>query len=145
MSGDRGSVLLLGVGLTVVCLLAFVALVDASAAFLQRRQLLAVADAAALAGAQAIDLPSYYESGASAATRLDVGIVPRRVRAQVGAADVAGLTIDAIQSDGDAVLVRLSRPLELPFLPGVFGDRIRVESRAQLAYRAGEQASGPYP
>jgi hypothetical protein len=145
LSDDRGSVLLLGVGLTAVCLLAFVVLVDASAAFLQRRQLLAAADAAALAGAQSIDLPSYYESGASAATRLDVGGVPRRVRAHLAAAGIPGLTLDAVQSDGDEVLVRLSRPLELPFLATVLADRIRVESRAQLAYRAGEPAAGPYP
>jgi hypothetical protein len=133
------------VGLTAVCLLALVVLVDASAAFLTRRQLLAVADAAALAGAQAIDLPSYYESGASAATRLDVGSVPRRVRAHLAAASLRGMTIDAVQSDGEAVLVRLSRPLELPFLAAVFAERIRVESRAQLAYRPGAQAGGPYP
>jgi hypothetical protein len=133
------------VGFTAVCLLAFVVLVDASAALLQRRQLLAAADAAALAGAQAIDLASYYESGASAATRLDVASVPRRVRAHLAASAIPGLTLDAVASDGDAVLVRLSRPLELPFLSTMFAERIRVESRSQLAYRAGEPAAGPYP
>jgi hypothetical protein len=145
-SDDRGSVLILGVGLTAVCLLAFVVMVDASAAFLQRRQLLAVADAAALAAAQSIDLPAYYADGATSATRLDVGGLPRRVRAYVGRAGVPeGSTVDLVQSDGRAVLVEMSAPLRLPFLSGLAIDRIRVESRAQLAYRAGAPQPGPYP
>jgi uncharacterized membrane protein len=137
-SGERGSVLILGVGLTAVCLLAFVVMVDASAAFLQRRQLLAVADAAALAAAQSIDLPAYYADGASAATRLDVSGLPRRIRAHVArAGGPAGSTVDLVQSDGRYVVVGMSSPLRLPFLSGLAVDRIRVESRAQLAYRAG--------
>jgi uncharacterized membrane protein len=143
---DRGSVLILGVGLTAICLLAFVVMVDASAAFLQRRQLLAVADAAALAAAQSIDLTAYYEEGATSATRLDVGGLPRRVRAYVGRSGVPdGSTVDLVQSDGRAVLVQMSAPLRLPFLSGLAIDRIRVESGAQLAYRAGAPQPGPYP
>lgn len=145
-SDDRGSVLLLGVGLTAVCLLAFVVMVDASAAFLQRRQLLAVADAAALAAAQSIDLPAYYAEGATALTRLDVAGLPRRVRAHVArAGGPDGLTVDLVESDGRRVVVALSSPLRLPFLSSLVADRIRVESRAQLAYRAGAPQPGPYP
>jgi uncharacterized membrane protein len=146
LSDDRGSVLLLGVGLTVACLLAFVVMVDASAAFLQRRQLLAVADAAALAAAQSIDLPAYYAEGASTATRLDVSGLPRRVRAHVArAGGPEGSTVDLVASDGRQVVVGMSSPLRLPFLSGLVADRIRVESRAQLAYRAGAQELAPYP
>ena len=57
--GDRGSVLLLGLGLTVMCVLAVTVLADVSAVLLQRQRLLALADGAALAGAQAIDLMDY--------------------------------------------------------------------------------------
>ena len=144
-SDDRGSVLILGVGLTAVCLLAFVVMVDASSAFLQRRQLLALADAAALAAAQSIDLPAYYEEGASAATRLDVAGLPRRVHAHVARSQIEGATVDRVESDGRLVLIAMSSPLRLPFLSGLFADRVRVESRAQLAYRAGAPQSGPYP
>ena len=49
-SGDRGSVLPLGIGLAAACLLAGVVAVDVGAAFLQRQQLLALADAAATRG-----------------------------------------------------------------------------------------------
>lgn len=136
--GDRGSVLLLGAGLTAACLLAFVVMVDASAAFLQRRQLLALTDAAALAAAQSIDLPSYYADGATAATRLDVSGLPRRVRAHVArAGGPEGSTVDIVWSDGRQVVVGMSSPLRLPFLSLLVADRVRVESRAQLAYRAG--------
>ena len=144
-SDDRGSVLILGVGLTAVCLLALVVMVDASAAFLQRRQLLALADAAALAAAQSIDLPAYYEEGASASTRLDVAGLPRRVHAHVARSPIEGATVDRVESDGRLVLIAMSSPLRLPFLSGLFADRIRVESRAQLAYRAGAPQPGPYP
>lgn len=68
---ERGSVLLLGVGLVIVCLLAIAVITDVSAAFLQRRSLMSVADAAAIAGAQAIDQGAYYANGASVGTRLN--------------------------------------------------------------------------
>jgi Flp pilus assembly protein TadG len=133
---DRGSVLLLGVGWVAVCLMAVVVLVDASAAFLQRRQLVALADAAALAGAQAIDLDAYYADGASSATRLEPGLVPARVRAQLaraGAESIDGLALDAVTSDGWQVRVQLSAPLRLPFLAAVFDGRVVAESHARLA------------
>ena len=136
---ERGSALLLGIGLVAVCLLAVVVLVDASAAFLQRQQLFALADTAALAGAQAIDLPAYYAQGASAATRLDTSAVPARVRAHLSRAQAAtaidGLLLDSAWSDGRQVAVTLSCPLRLPFLSDMFGGRVTVQSRARLAYR----------
>ena len=136
---DRGSALLLGVGLVAACLLALVVLVDASVAFLQRQQLFALADTAALAGAQAIDLPTYYAEGASAATRLDTSAVPTRVRAHLSrtqaAAAIDGLVLDSAWSDGRQVAVTLSCPLRLPFLSDMFGGRVTVQSQARLAYR----------
>lgn len=136
---DRGSVLLLGIGLVAVCLLAIATLVDASAAFLQRQQLQAVADAAALAAAQSVDLPAYYENGASPATRLAPSAVPARVDGYLerswGASGIDGLRVDRAWSDGEQVLVALSCPIRLPFLPHLLGGTVSVESWAQLAYR----------
>jgi Flp pilus assembly protein TadG len=137
--GDEGSVLLLGVGLVVVCLLAIVAVADASSAFLQRQRLFAVADAAAVAGAQAIDLPAYYAQGATAATRLEPAAVSTTVnrhltRAQASRS-IPGLTVTRIWSDGRQVVVGLRSPLRLPFLSGLFGGDVVVESWAQLDYR----------
>lgn len=135
---DRGSVLILGIAWVAVCLLAVAVLVDASAAFLQRRQLVALADAAALAGAQAIDLDAYYADGASAATRLEPALVPARVREQLaraGAESIEGLALDAVSSDGWQVRVQLSAPLRLPFLSAAFDGRVVAESHARLALR----------
>ena len=50
-----------------------------------------------------------------------------------------GSTVDLVESDGRQVVVGMSSPLRLPFLSSLAADRIRVESRAQLAYRAGAQ------
>lgn len=142
-TGDRGSTVILGLGLVVLCVLAVAVAVDVGAAHLQRRNLLALADSAALAGAQAIDLDAYYEHGASATTALDPALVPGLVRSHLVSAgvrqSVEDLTIDRVASDADEVVVRLSAPLALPFWPSlaesVLGDRVVVEARARLAYR----------
>ena len=144
---DEGSVLVLGLGAVVVCLLALVIGVDASAAFLQRRALVALADASAIAGAQGIDLAVYYREGASAATGLDARAVTERVtsflsttgaahRSGVEGATVEGLRLEQVSMDDRTVVVRLSAPLRLPFLSALGDQAITVESRARLAYRA---------
>ena len=146
---DTGSVLLLSIGFVLVAALAVVAVVDASAAFLQRRQLAAWADTAALAGAQGIDLDAYYGHGASEATRLDAPTVVRRVRAHLAVAP-DGTRIEHLSSDGRQVRVVLSAPLRLPFLGGValhvgVPPSVVVEARAQLAYRATAADTPHYP
>ena len=135
---DEGSVLLLAIGMVVLGVLAFTVLVDASAAFLQRQRLLALADSAALAGAQAIDLEQYYLLGASASTRLDpvavAAAVRRHVTATGAAREIDGLVIARATSDGTSIDVALYAPLRLPFLGGLFDGDVQVESTARLAY-----------
>lgn len=130
--------LVLGLGAVVVCLLALVVGVDASAAFLQRRSLVALADAAAIAGAQGIDLDAYYREGASASTGLDPRLAAQRVMSFLAEAHYAvpGLRLEQVAMDGRTVVVRVSAPLRLPFLSGIDDRAITVESRARLAYRA---------
>jgi uncharacterized membrane protein len=135
---DRGSVMLLGLGAIGVCLLAVVTGIDASAAFLQRRALVALADAAALAGAQALDEDAYYRQGASAATTLSPDGVRVRVReflARPQLSDIEGLVLDEVTSDGHNVMVSVSAPLSLPFLGSLATEPVRVQSHARLAYR----------
>ena len=141
---ERGSVLVLGAGLVVVCILAITMLVDASTALLQRQRLRAFADGAALAGAQAIDVSAYYAEGASSSTRLDRTRVEDVARRHLDRA-VAGYAIDEffverIWSDGRQVVVSIRAPLRLPFLDDLFSADIRVESSAQLAYREYREA-----
>lgn len=136
--GDRGSVLVLGLGMVAVALLVVMVGVDATSAYLQRRSLVALADASALAGAQAIDAHAYYRDGATSTTGLDPAAVTGRVsdflRAVVADAP-EGLRLEAVATDGRVVVVRLSQPLRLPFLSAMVRDPITVESRARLAYR----------
>jgi uncharacterized membrane protein len=132
--------MVLGLGLVAVCLLALVVCIDGAVALVQRQALLSTADAAAIAGAQGIDLDEYYARGATAATRLDPVQVERLARHHLaGSTAPPGMSIDRVWSDGTGVVVRLSAPLRLPFLPflsALSADRLTVESRAQLEYRA---------
>lgn len=131
---DEGSVLLLGIGLVVVCLLAVVMVVDASSAFLQRRALMSLADGAALAGAQAIDLDHYYSHGASIGTRLTGPGVVAAARAHLASAGT-DVTIEQIATDGVHVRVRLSAPVRLPFLGAGRTEVVRAQGSARLDYR----------
>jgi uncharacterized membrane protein len=133
---ERGSVLLLGIGMVVVCLLAVAVVTDVTSAFLQRRHLFSVADSAALAGAQAVDLDAYYASGASVGTRLSPALVVAAARSHLqGVGDIPDLKVDGITTDGVTVRVALSAPLRLPFFDGVRDETVRVESTARLDYR----------
>ena len=133
---ERGSVLLLGIGMIVIGILAVAVAVDVSAAFLQRRALMSLGDSAALAGAQSIDLDSYYANGASIGTRLSPAAVASAARRQVGIARGSDeIAIESITTDGVTVRLRLSEPLRLPFFGSLRSDRVRIESSARLDYR----------
>lgn len=138
---DEGSVLILGIGLLGVCLLALVVVADAGSAFLQRKNLYSVADAAALAGAQTIDLPNYYAHGASLATRLDAQSAVMKARKFLSQPEVLaahpGLVVDSVSTDGAQVQVDLSVPVTVPFLSALHQDVARVRATARLDYRSG--------
>ncbi len=140
-SDDRGSALPLGIGLTIVCLLGAAGAIDAASVVLQRVRLESQADAAALAGAQGIDLDAYYARGASATTTLDPALASLRARRHLAAAGLpTDVHVDAVDADLTGVVVRLSAPVHLPFpvpLAERSAVRVTVESRAALAYRAG--------
>ena len=139
MSRDRGSVLLLTVGMVVVALIAIAVAVDVSAAFLQRRGLAATADAAALAGAQMVDLDAYYARGRRAGDPipLDTGAVRGAVMRQLRAAGAwsahPGLAVESVRSDGETVTVRLRMPLRTPFSGLVGRADVRAEASARLS------------
>jgi Flp pilus assembly protein TadG len=137
LADDRGSVLLLGICWIVVCLLALAVMTDVTAAFLQRRQLMAIADAAALAGAQAIDLDAYYAQGAQTGTRLTPAQVVAASRSHaLTTGDVPGMSVDSIVSDGVTVRVALSAPLRLPFFDSLRDETVRVAATARQDYRS---------
>lgn len=135
---ERGSVLLLGVGFVGVIALALAVAVNGAALLLQRQALMAVADAAALAGAQSIDLATYYAIGAGTGTRLDPAAAASAARWHVArmGEQVPGMRIDDVGSDGTSIVVQVSAPMDLPFAIVPIGDeRIRVRSAARLDLR----------
>lgn len=138
---DEGSVLILGIGLLGICLLALVVVTDAGSAFLQRKNLYSVADAAALAGAQSIDLTNYYAHGASLATRLDGQSAIQKARKYLSSSEVVaahpGLVVDSVSTDGVNLQVDLSVPVTVPFLAALHQDVARVRATARLDYRNG--------
>ena len=139
--GEEGSTLILGLGLVGVCLLVLAAVTDAGNVFLQHRQLFAMADAAALAGAQSIDLTEYYSRGAREGTRLDPDAVVAGARAHLAqeqeTARIPGLHVDSIRSDGHVVVVELSAPVRPAFMSPLEPDSIHVQSTARLDFREG--------
>jgi len=119
---DDGTVMLLVLGLVVLAGLFVVVVVDASALFMARRDLLAAADGAALAGAQAVDEAAVYREGVHGSLPLDA----RRVQLAVDdylrfsgvSGSVDGLQVD-VTTDGTTVRVELLAVVQLPVVNGV--------------------------
>lgn len=133
---DRGSVLLLGLGLIAVILIAISVATDAALAFVQRSSLQARADAAVLAGVQAIDLGAYYLHGATPATAL----IPAQARGKTishlqraqDSESIPGLEIVSVAATDRSVEAILRAPIRTAFWP--IDASISVASRAQLDY-----------
>lgn len=135
---DEGSILVLSLGFIVICILTLAVVVDASTVFLARRALQSQADAAALAGAQAIDLGAYYADGASSRIRLNgAGVraaVERHVRLDPGDA-----RLTAISLRDDVVEVTMTDRVRPPFsgwLTPSGAHTLVVEAGAVLRYRS---------
>lgn len=140
MKNERGSVSLLGIGFIAILLMAVVVGIDAGSFFLQKRNLAAVADSAALAGAQHIDLDSYYRHGATARTRLDTAKVRPLVLEQINASGARrtfqAFAVREISSTGRQVNVTLFARARMPFLSMLNSSpAITVDAAAELNYR----------
>ncbi len=122
---DRGNVTVLTLGFLAVLGMLVVAVVDASAAFLERRELMNLADRVALHAADGLDRDQVYASGLTDEAALDAadardlvdGIVPR---------DVAM----TLRTSGDRVEVRLTRRITLPLVPPGFPGTATIRAQA---------------
>jgi uncharacterized membrane protein len=130
---------MLVIGMVVIAGLLVAVVTDASALYLKRRALQAMADAAAIAGAQAIDGDAVYAGKATDAVPLDPAGVSRAVRLYLD--DAQGTTsfpvgLSSVSTDGVTARVELSASIRLPFpVPG--------SKQTALTIRASSAATTP--
>lgn len=120
---ERGSITPLVVGFAVVVAMLVAVVVDASAAYLQRQGLDAVADAAALAATDGLEGEQVYLHGLHGRAAIDPaaarGFVEDYLRASGVRERYPGLSV-SVESGGRTVVVRVAAPLRLPLhVPGV--------------------------
>ncbi len=124
---DDGQVLLLSIGYGVLALLLVTVVVSATSVHLDRKRLLATADLAALAAADAIDVPAYYAGTPGPEDPL-VRLTPSTVRAAVeehlaASPEAARLTdlaiVEATTSDGRTARVTLRCVAQVPLISSV--------------------------
>ncbi|MGF1647411.1 MAG: pilus assembly protein TadG-related protein [Kineosporiaceae bacterium] len=140
---DEGSVLLLTLGYAVLALLVVTVVAGASSVYLQRKQLLAVADAAALDAADAVDRPGYYAALEAGADLTAVPLTDATVRDAavdaVAASPAAARTGARVAPgtgtpDGTTSVVVLTGRARLPVVSPVletWSEGIRLAVRAE--------------
>lgn len=141
-AGEGGAILLLTIGYVMIAIALIVVAVDASAFFLSRRALAALADGAAVAGAQAEDSNRLYVSGAGSDLPLTQEEVRTEVTSYLAGRDVMTshprLQLSDVGTDGRTVTVSLTDDKPLAFLAvlnsftAAFpGGTARIEVRAR--------------
>jgi uncharacterized membrane protein len=131
---DRGSVLPLIIGAVVVMTMLVTVVTDVSVLWLARRSVQATVDGAALAGAQAVDLPTLYAEGADGDLALDPRAARAAVRTYVRALPSAqlppGFRIASVTATTTTVTVRAQATVRLPFLSFLTGRGVPVVAEA---------------
>ena len=138
---DEGSVLPLVIGVVVLVIALVTVVTDVSVLWLKRRSLQATVDGAALAGAQAVDLPSVYAGGAHGDLRLDPRSARAAVRSYVAAVPasrrLASFSVTSVRVATATVTVRASAVAHPPFLSWVAGTGVTVVAEASARTTAG--------
>lgn len=115
---EEGTILILTIGFVVIAMLLVVAVLDASAVFLDRRDLASAADGTALAAAQQVDVAAIYADGVRGELPLDGGAVQRAIDAYVAAnlppAQYPGWHLTGRASGPHTVTVTATRIVRLP-------------------------------
>jgi uncharacterized membrane protein len=115
--GDDGTVLLLIIGLATIAALLVAVVTDVSALYLERRELIAAVDGAALAGAQAVDEESIYRDGLppSGPVPLDADAAEQAARDYLADAGVLSSKTDVtVTASTTTVTVALTSRFDLP-------------------------------
>ena len=131
-SKQRGNVTVLTIGFLVVLGMLVVVVVNASAAFLERRELMNLADRVALHAADGLDRDRVYARGIDGEAVLD----PNDARELVRDIVPRGVAMRLRTSD-DRVDVRLTRAVRLPLVPPGFPDSATITAAATGQLRLG--------
>lgn len=140
-TGEAGQTSLLIVGFFLVAVLLVVVVVDASAAYLRRQELDALADGAALAAADAVREEQVYTEGLGDTAQLDPVTARQQVADYLGRVGAhsryAGLRY-TVSAGEQSVRVQVTTPLELPFAPPGWAERTDVTGTAEAIVQIGE-------
>lgn len=132
-TNDEGSILVLGIGLSLVCVLIATVAINVATVWLARTALDSVADGAALAGAQAIDRAAIYQEGLRGITRVSPSLARTKVRAYLARpevqAQVHDLKLRSVSVSGNSVQVAVSCRPAMPF--GYLWDSPTVLARSK--------------
>ncbi|QDZ16715.1 hypothetical protein FPZ11_05450 [Humibacter ginsenosidimutans] len=137
---DRGSVLPLIIGYAVLCLVVVLSVTAITSLYLERERLYALADSAALAGAESYSLTDVRVVNGSPHPVLEPRAVRDAVQDFVGTAAADGfdgLRVErADTADGRSATVRLSAvwhpPVVSPFVPKGFRIDVTASARSVL-------------
>lgn len=134
---ETGSIAPLVIGFLLVVAVLVAVVVDASAAYLRRQDLNALADAAALAATDGLQGEAVYDHGLGELLEIDPvtarGFVGDHLRETGALARYPGLRW-AVTTSGGTVVVRLRAPLDLPLrVPGVRSGTVTGTAAAVVA------------
>ena len=113
------------IGFAIVVTLLVGVVVDASAAFLKRQQLNALADGAALAATEGLEGEQVYTEGLGERAVIDPAAAHAAVAAYLRASGQPGVKPTVIARDR-SVTVRLRTTIDLPFRVGDLGGAVPV-------------------
>lgn len=129
MTRERGNITVMTIGFLIVLGMLVVVVVNSSAAFLQRRELMNLADRVALHAADGLDRNRVYSGGPDDEATLD----PSDARALVSGIVPDDVTLELRATD-DTVAVSLTRQVRLPLIPPGFPATatVRADASGQL-------------
>lgn len=137
---EDGRVMLLILGFSTVVMALALIVASVASLHLERKHLLATADAAALAAAASLDSDRYYRSGGERVVLTDatVSAAVHRYLASHGGEFRELRVVEARTPDGRTAVVRLTAIAEIPFIPWLtqaVPEWVRIDVSAQA--RAG--------
>ncbi|RWZ49721.1 hypothetical protein ELQ90_13355 [Labedella phragmitis] len=134
LGGERGSTLVLTLGFATFALVVTLVVAAATSLYIERKRLLALADSAALVGAEAFDLGDVRvaEDGTGVTVELESQSVARAVTVhvdRVGRTRLEDIRVEAATSpDGQSAEVSLSSSWRPPVLTLFLPDGVRLEA-----------------